>query len=145
MKGAAFGLSKEPQYGGDEGQVRQRRGRRCVGPALVVLPEHRRRRHHVLRQVHLVLVGRRLRVEMALPSASSESDFMHVSKKTRCSPRLNKGSASPRLDKSNTAHSNKKTCAVKPTDYMKEYRRELCKSAEPEHNQSTRQEQSAGL
>jgi hypothetical protein len=61
MKGAAFGLSKEPQYGGDEGQVRQRRGRRCVGPALVVLPEHRRRRHHVLRQVHLVLVGRRLR------------------------------------------------------------------------------------
>lgn len=52
---------------GDEGQVRQRRGRRCVGPAPVVLPEHRRRlparrrrRHHVLRQVHLVLVGRRL-------------------------------------------------------------------------------------
>ncbi len=45
------------------------------------------------------------RVEMALPPAPSESDFMHVSKKTRCSPRLNKGSASPRLDKSNTAHS----------------------------------------
>uniref|UniRef100_A0A0E0FBM2 Uncharacterized protein n=1 Tax=Oryza meridionalis TaxID=40149 RepID=A0A0E0FBM2_9ORYZ len=57
----------------------------------------------------------RMRVEMALPSASSKSDFMHVSKKIRCSPRLNKGSASPELDKSNTTHSKKKKCAVKPT------------------------------
>uniref|UniRef100_A0A0E0FBM3 Ubiquitin-like protease family profile domain-containing protein n=1 Tax=Oryza meridionalis TaxID=40149 RepID=A0A0E0FBM3_9ORYZ len=55
------------------------------------------------------------KVEMALPSASSKSDFMHVSKKIRCSPRLNKGSASPELDKSNTTHSKKKKCAVKPT------------------------------
>uniref|UniRef100_A0A0E0IDR9 Uncharacterized protein n=1 Tax=Oryza nivara TaxID=4536 RepID=A0A0E0IDR9_ORYNI len=35
--------------------------------------------------------------------------------------------------------------AAAELDYMKEYHRELCKSAEPEHNQSTRQEQSAGL
>uniref|UniRef100_A0A0E0LDP5 Aminotransferase-like plant mobile domain-containing protein n=1 Tax=Oryza punctata TaxID=4537 RepID=A0A0E0LDP5_ORYPU len=59
---------------------------------------------------------------MALPCASSESDFMHVPKKMRCSPRLNKGSAPPSLEKSSASHSRKKKCAVKPTARSETFR-----------------------